>query len=116
VFGGITIDGRSLGAVGLAMGSGMAAWLEWGLLRRALRKRIGTVGASASAVARMFAAALSAAAAGWGVRMLLPEIHPILDALFIFSVYGVVYFAVAYVLGLGEVQGIVTRIRGLARR
>ncbi|CAN5721392.1 murein biosynthesis integral membrane protein MurJ [soil metagenome] len=116
IFGGVTIDGRSLGAVGLAMGSGLAAWLEWGLLRRALRKRIGSVGASASAVARMFASALLAAGAGWGVRLLLPELHPILDALFIFMVYGFVYFAVAYLLKLDEVQGIATRLRGLAGR
>jgi len=116
IFGDVTINGRSLGAVGLAMGSGLAAWLEWGLLRRALRKRIGSVGASASAVGRMFVAALTAAAAGWGVRMLLPSLHPVLDALFIFTAYGVVYFGVAYLLRLDEVRGIATRLGGLAKR
>jgi putative peptidoglycan lipid II flippase len=99
VFGGITLDGRPLGAVGLALGSGLAAWIEWALLRRALRRRIGNVGASANAVGRMFVAALAAAAAGWGVRLALPDLHPVIDAFLIFSVFGVVYFSVAYALG-----------------
>jgi putative peptidoglycan lipid II flippase len=116
VFGDVTLNGRPLGAVGLALGSGLAAWIEWGLLRRALRRRIGTVGASASAVARMFAAALTAAGAGWGVRLLLPDVHPVIDAVFIFGTYGLVYFGVAYLLRLREVQGIATRLRGLRRR
>jgi putative peptidoglycan lipid II flippase len=116
VFGAVTIDGRSLGAVGLAMGSGLAAWVEWGLLRRALRKRIGTVGASASAVARMFVAALTAAGAGWGIRLVTPDFHPVLNAVLVFSVYGVVYFGVAFLLKLQEVQGIATRLGGIARR
>ncbi len=116
VFGHLTLDGRQLGAVGLALGSGLAAWIEWILLRRALRRRIGMVGASASAVARMFVAALSAAAAGWGVRVLMPDVHPVIDAVFIFGAFGVVYFGVAYALGLAEVQGIATRVGGMIGR
>jgi putative peptidoglycan lipid II flippase len=113
---GLQIDGRSLGAVGLALGSGIAAWIEWTLLRRSLRRKIGPVGASVSAVSRMFAAGLAAAAAGWGVRLLTAALHPIPRAALVFAAFGIVYFGVAAVLGLGEAQGIATRIRGITSR
>jgi putative peptidoglycan lipid II flippase len=116
IFGGARIGDQPLGAIGLALGSGLAAWIEWLLLRRALRRRIGPVGASASRVARMFAAAGAAAAAGWGVRTVLPELHPILVALLVFGIYGVVYFGVATLLRLEEVEGLQRRFGGLLRR
>lgn len=116
VFGHLRIGEQPLGAVGIALGSGLAAWLEWGLLKRALRRRIGSVGASAGAVSRMFVAALAAAAAGWGMRMLLPVVHPIITAVGVFGAYGMVYFSVAYLLRLREVQGIATRLGGMLGR
>src|SRR5690606_7945160 len=39
--------GQPLGAVGLALASGLAAWVEWALLRSSAARRIGTVGAGA---------------------------------------------------------------------
>jgi putative peptidoglycan lipid II flippase len=106
--------------VGLALGSGLAAWVEWTLLRRALRKRIGPVGASTGALARMFAAALAAAAAGWGIRLLIGGLtgglHPILDALLIFSAFGLVYFGLAAMLGLDEIRGVLARFEGMKDR
>jgi putative peptidoglycan lipid II flippase len=114
---GFTLAGQPLGAVGLATGSGIAAWLEWLLLRRKLRSRIGPVGASVAAMGRMFLAALLAAAAGWGVRLALsavvPDLHPILRAMLVLGAFGVVYFGVAALLGLREVEGLITRVRGL---
>jgi putative peptidoglycan lipid II flippase len=120
IFGGMQLAGQPLGAVGLAAGSGIAAWIEWALLRRSLRRRLGTVGAGAGPVARMFVAALVAAAAGWGTRLLLPPIHPtfdlIIEGVAVFSVYGLVYFAVAAVLRLEEIQGVATRVRRMTGR
>lgn len=116
IFGGVTIGGQPLGAVGLAAGSGIAAWVEWGLLKRSLRKRIGPVGAGMGAVARMFVAALVAAGAGWGVRLILPEVHPIVTGICVVAAYGIVYFAVAGLLRLQEVQGLATRARRILRR
>src|SRR5690606_9529699 len=105
IFAGATIGGQPLGAVGLAAGPGIAAWVEWALLRRALRRRLGPVGAGTGPVVRMFVAALAAAAAGWGVRLLLPPLHPILVGVSVVAAYGVVYFAMAALLRLEEIQG-----------
>ena len=116
VFSGWLVGGRSLGPVGLALGSGIAAWIEWVLLRRALKSRIGSVGARASVVARMFAAALAGAAAGWAVRFVIPEIHPVLRAIPIVGAFGLVYFGVAAALGLAEARGMVGRIGRLVGR
>ena len=116
VFQGVSVGGQPLGAVGLAAGSGIAAWVEWTLLRRALRRHIGPVGASAAAVWRMFAAALIAAAVAWGIRLAVGALHPIYEAALVFSAFGATYFAVAGLLGLAEARGVLARIRGLRPR
>ena len=64
----------------------------------------------------MFVAALAAAAAGWGIRFALPEMDLRLAGIAIFTVYGLVYFAVAAMLRLDEIQGVATRARRLAGR
>src|SRR5690606_14746072 len=91
VFAGFDVGGRPLGAFGLALSAGIASWMEWILLRRALRRRIGRVGAGLGPLARMFAAALLAAGAGWAVRAAAPPVHPVLLALLVFVPFGLVY-------------------------
>lgn len=110
----LRVGDRYLGAVGLALGAGIAAWLEWVLLRRALRSRIGPTGAGAGVMARLFTAALGGAAAGWGVRQLVDGLHPVLDAVLIGGAFGVVYFGVAGALGIGQATTFLARIRRLA--
>ncbi len=113
----LRIDGRSLGAVGIALGTGLAAWVEWALLKRSLRARIGAVGAGAGPLARMFAAALAGAAAGWGMRLLLPDgLMPLISGTLVLGVYGTVYFAVAAALGLDQAGAVLRRVRGLVSR
>lgn len=116
IFSGIRIGGQSLGPVGLALGGGLAAWVEWILLKRALRNKIGAVGAGTGALLRMFAAALAGAAAGWGVRALLPDLHPIVDAVLILGAYGIVYFAVTAALGVAEARATFGRFGRLFAR
>ena len=116
IFGDLRVAGQPIGAVGLAAGSGIAAWVEWGLLKRSLRQRIGPVGAGAGALLRMFCAALTAAAAAWGLRLLIPAVHPQLTGMAVIAVYGVVYFAMAAMLGLDEIRGVAGRVRRLRER
>ena len=117
VFSDIRIGGRQLGAVGLALGTGIAAWVEWALLKRALRGKIGSVGAGAGPLARMFAAALAGAGAGWALRLLIPDAVPtFLAGVLVLAAYGAVYFAVAAALGLGQAGAVFRRIRGMVGR
>ncbi|MEX2584324.1 MAG: murein biosynthesis integral membrane protein MurJ [Gemmatimonadota bacterium] len=117
IFGGITVGDSRLGAVGLAAGSGIAAWVEWNLLRRRLKAQIGPVGARLSQIGRMFVAAIAGAAVGWGVRLLLGDISPIIQAVLVLSTFGVVYFLTAAGIGLSEARAVLRRVRGsLGRR
>ncbi|HEV2734854.1 MAG TPA: hypothetical protein VGV85_08435, partial [Longimicrobiaceae bacterium] len=105
-----------LGAVGLASAAAVGAWLEWLLLRRGLRKRIGPVGAGAGKVGKMFAAAIAGAAAGWAVRWAMPEVTPLLLAALVVPTFGAVYFAVSAALGLGEAAAFLGRFRRILGR
>lgn len=111
VFADVRISGLPLGPVGLALGAALGAWLEWILLRSRLGKRIGTVGAGAGPLARMFGAALIAAAAGYGVRALVTALHPVAIAALVVAAFGLVYLALTRMLGLEEAKALTDSIR-----
>jgi putative peptidoglycan lipid II flippase len=115
IFSGWEIDGRLLGAVGLAYGSGIAAWVEWALLRRSLRQRVGVIAVGRMLWLLLSLAALSAGAVAWGIRWILPPLHPIPSAAVILSGFGVTYFAVAAALGIRESRVVVRRLAALVR-
>ncbi|HET9949223.1 MAG TPA: murein biosynthesis integral membrane protein MurJ [Longimicrobiales bacterium] len=88
-----------LGAAGLALGASVGAWLEYALLRRALGARIGPHGPGAAPLLRVAAAAAAAAVVGVGAQLLAPPAHPMVVALETLVPFGVVYLAVAALLG-----------------
>jgi putative peptidoglycan lipid II flippase len=104
LFADIHINGLPLGPVGLALGASVGAWLEWALLRARLTRRIGRINAGAAQYVRMFGAALAAAGSGYGLTFIVPDLHPLPKALLVGAVFGIVYFAAARVLGLGEAR------------
>ncbi len=117
LFGDLRVAGLPLGPVGLALGAAAGAWLEWTLLFRGLRARIGEVGAGASHLARMSLAAILAALVGFGVELFTTGMHPILVAVCVLGAFGVVYLAVARALQLEEATVFVNSVlRRLRRR
>ena len=117
IFADIRVAGLPLGPVGLALGAAAGAWLEWALLYRGLRKRIGDVGAGMSHLIRMFGAALIAALAGYGVKLATAGMHHITVAVLVVGTYGVVYLAAARVLNLDEATVFMdSALRRLRRR
>jgi putative peptidoglycan lipid II flippase len=118
VWSGFTIGGKPLGTVGLALGGGIAAWVEWWLLKRSLRGTIGPVGAGAGPLLRMFIAAAAAAAAAYGLRFVVPAdaVAPIFRGAIILGAYGIVYFGVAAALGLEQSTAIFRRVKGMLGR
>jgi putative peptidoglycan lipid II flippase len=105
----MSVLGNPLGAAGLAAGAGAGAWLEWILLRRALARRIGDASA-AGVLLKLITAAAIAAAAARGIAMLLPPMHHVLLAVLVLIPFGVVYFGLASVLGVGEVRTALLRV------
>jgi putative peptidoglycan lipid II flippase len=97
------------GAAGLTASAGIAGWVEFALLRRSLNQRIGRTGLSAGFTAKLWLSALAGAALGWGIKLLLPPLHPILVAGLVLVPYGLTYFAIASVLGIGEAAAVIGR-------
>jgi putative peptidoglycan lipid II flippase len=99
------------GAAGLTASAGIAGWIEFLLLRRALNARIGDTGLAVRLIARLWGAGVLAAGLAWGVRLALPAAHPIPAALAVLTVYGAVYFLVTDRLGIPEARAIMRRLR-----
>lgn len=87
------IGGLGLGAAGLGLGAAAGAWVEWGLLRRSLRSRLGGLGPGPGRNLRRGVAVVFASAVGVGLRAVLPETGPVLRGLLV-----VVPFAVTYLV------------------
>jgi putative peptidoglycan lipid II flippase len=100
-----------LGAIGLTVSAGLAGWLEFAFLRRALARRIGAVRLAPMFLARLWASALIAAAAGVACDVLLPITHPIIHAVFVAGAFGAVYFVAAMVMGVEEARATLGRFR-----
>lgn len=117
------------GAVGLALGSALGAWIEYVLLRRALGRRIGRHGPREGRVARLFGAGLAAVAVGaatkWLGGSLVPYHEGVLADLIspdsaIYApflavgtalAFGVAYLAATRWLGVGVPLGSVISLR-----
>jgi putative peptidoglycan lipid II flippase len=104
----IGIDPR-WGAAGLTASAGIAGWVEFALLRRTLNRRIGTTGLPASLTARLWFSAALAAAAAWGVKTAIGRVHPIPEAILVLAPYGLVYFALTWLLRVEESRSTLRR-------
>jgi putative peptidoglycan lipid II flippase len=90
------------GMAGLTASAGVAGWVEFVLLRRTLNGRIGRTGLPASLAAKLWISAALAAAAGWAVKLAIGHHGPLLSAVVVLGVYGMVYFAAAWLLRVEE--------------
>ncbi|HEX4211246.1 MAG TPA: murein biosynthesis integral membrane protein MurJ [Candidatus Binataceae bacterium] len=102
------------GVAGLTTSAGLAAWVEFSLLRASLNRRLGWTGLQRTYLARLWMMALTASAAAVAVKF---SIHagPRLTALAVIPVYGAVYLGMAYWMGIPELDRIVGYARGRLR-
>ena len=94
------------GVAGLTISAGIASWVEFTLLQRGIRKRIGQVGVPMSFLAKVWVAALVAAAIGRGLLILLGLRGPILTATIVLGMYGIVFFALGMAMNLPEAKAL----------
>jgi putative peptidoglycan lipid II flippase len=106
----------AVGAAGLSLGTGLAAWIEWALLYRALSQKIGAVPTGAWTVLRAGFAAGLAAGVALLARSVLPQVGTEIEAILICGVFGVLYLGLATLLGLEEGQALLGRILKRLRR
>lgn len=123
---------QEIGLVGITATTGLAAWVEYALLRRALNRRIGATGLPARTAARLWGSAAVAGAVGLGVKAALttwrgpmpgvaeqwgggflppPRMHPALSAAPILAAYGAVYLALALATAPGGARAALGRLR-----
>ncbi len=107
---------RTLGAVGLALGSAVGAWLEFGLLRHRLRAAL----SDGIRIWRSVARSLPAAAVGLGTMAILGELTegwPALVAVVaVVGLGGVVYVGVSLVKGPPQAAQTLDAVRGRLSR
>lgn len=112
----------AVGAVGLAVGGGIASWIELALLRRSLAARIGATPMPGAFLAKVWGAAIVAGVAGAlfasiAVEPLVAQLparfglHRIGGAVAVAAVFGVVYLCVAAALRVDEVAGLMRRLK-----
>ena len=92
------------GVAGLTISAGLASWVEFTLLERGLRRRIGHVGLPRFFLVQVWMASLVAAGAARGLLLALGHHGPIFLAVLVLGLYGMVFFGVALTLKLPEAQ------------
>jgi len=101
---------KGLGAVGLTLSAGLAGWVEFLLLRRALQARIGSTALPDHYPSKIWAAALCASAGGWVAGRYIH--HGIwINLAAIVGVFGVIYAGITLAAGLPEARSLLRRGR-----
>jgi putative peptidoglycan lipid II flippase len=93
----------------LTASAGVSGWVEFYLLRRKMNGRIGRTGLPVSFVAKLWGAALASAGAGWAIKLAVGRHHPFVVAVLVLIPYGLLYFALAWLVGVGESGAVVSR-------
>jgi putative peptidoglycan lipid II flippase len=103
------------GAAGLTASAGVAGWVEFTLLRRTLNARIGATGVAAPLIAKLWGSAAVGAAAAWGIKLAIVGVRPEVTAILVLVPYGLIYFAVTYLLRVEECGALFEKLAHVRR-
>jgi putative peptidoglycan lipid II flippase len=90
------------GVAGLSASAGVAGWVEFVLLRRALSGRIGATPLPAEFTVKLWAAAFAGACLAYLAKLPISPAHPEIRALIVLPLYGAVYFGITSLAGIHE--------------
>jgi putative peptidoglycan lipid II flippase len=99
------------GTAGLTFSAGLAGWLEYTLLRRAMNRRVGVVPVGGSRIAKQWAVALLAAAVAFGIKWVLPFHRPLLVGPCVLIPYAAVYLGLTHAMGIASMGAIQRALR-----
>jgi len=109
------VDAR-YGIVGLTVASGVAGWVEFFLLRRALNRRIGRTGLPFTFTLKLWSTALVSAGLALGIKYFLGVRHPVIVAALVLMPYGLLYFAFTSLLAIPEAHTVVGRFTRILKK
>jgi len=92
------------GVVGLTASAGVAAWVEFAMLRLSLNRVLGWTGIERPYLIRLWTMALVASAVGIALKISLPRGEPRLAALAVIIGYGAAYLGLAYLTNEPELK------------
>ncbi|MBC7671412.1 MAG: murein biosynthesis integral membrane protein MurJ [Polaromonas sp.] len=98
------------GAAGLTASAGIAGWVEYWLLRRAITARIGPTRLPPRTLATLWGAGLAAAVVGWGTGLLLASGGHMVRGFAVLAAFSLAYGLVTLALGVPEARGIVAKV------
>jgi len=101
------------GVAGLTASAGIAGWVEFTMLRRALNRRIGATGLRSTFVMQLWSMALAASAAGFVVKVAIAGAGPRVIGMAVIPIFGAIYLGLAHLLGVPELRQLSTRARSL---
>lgn len=98
------------GAAGLTASAGVAAWMEYALLRRSSARDIGDARLPAGRLARLYAAATIAAGVTWLVRSRVGTSPPLAVAVALVALYCALYGAATLAMRVPEARAVINRV------
>jgi putative peptidoglycan lipid II flippase len=98
-----------LGAMGLTLSAGLAGWVEFLLLRRALQSRIGPTALPTSFPLSLWSCALIAALGAWVSARYVPLHQPLPSLVEVLAVFGVIYGGLTLGLKIPEARRLLGR-------
>jgi putative peptidoglycan lipid II flippase len=99
------------GAAGLTASYGLAAWVEFLLLRRGMSRRAGKIQSPVGYIARLWAAAIIAAAVAWGIRLGFHPHRPVIAAGLVLVPYGIIYLGLTAMMGVDQASTLWRRLK-----
>jgi putative peptidoglycan lipid II flippase len=104
------------GVAGLTFSAGLAGWVEFALLRRALHERTGPVEYPVARIAKLYAAATIAALIAiafyrYGMRPVHFFTRPVIRGIVELGLYGALYVAITQWMGISSVSRLLGKFR-----
>ncbi|HOJ28942.1 MAG TPA: murein biosynthesis integral membrane protein MurJ [Spirochaetota bacterium] len=97
------------GTVGLTITAGLSGWVEYKMLQVSISRKIGTVGLEKKYLFYLWTSALIAATIAFFIKINL-HYHPLILAVTLLPLYGVLYFFFAFIFRIEEIMNILKMV------